>query len=163
VELIQVPPEPAARSWLRQLDLAYVDDRAGEEFLWCPAEPAKNEQRVLTRGRTARSQPRDRSPAERVIHALCVELGRLLPQLVGELVPAQPSITTLGVERGEERREVENGQGRHAQQTTTIDGDGPLRDDFNRGTSVDGITLSEDTASQSTRRAVICGEPPLVL
>jgi hypothetical protein len=50
-----------------------------------------------------------------VICALRVELRRLLPQLAGELMPAQPSITTLGVECGEERSEVENGQGRHAQ------------------------------------------------
>jgi hypothetical protein len=36
----------------------------------------------------------------RVIHSLCVELRRLLPQLRGELAPAQASVATLGIERG---------------------------------------------------------------
>jgi hypothetical protein len=153
VEPVQVPPEPAAGSWLRQLDVAHVDDRTGEEFLRCPAEPAKHEQRVLTRGRTARSQPRNRSSAERVIHALCVELRRLLPQLVRELVPAQPSITTLGVERGDERREVENGQNGHVRQSTTIDRGGTLRGDVNRGA---GLTYLAGT-SASKLKTCHCG------
>jgi hypothetical protein len=61
-----------------------------------------------------------------VIHALRVELRRLLPQLAGELVPAQPSVTALGVERGE----VKNRQSRHARQGITVDRAGALRDEL---------------------------------
>src|SRR5690349_18057231 len=46
VELVQVPPEPAIGSRFRQLDVAHVDDRTAQEFLWCPAEPTQHEQRV---------------------------------------------------------------------------------------------------------------------
>jgi hypothetical protein len=119
VELVQVPPQPAARSWIRQPHVTDVDDRTGEKVLRRPAEPAEHEQRVLARGRTARSQPGDRSAAEWVIRAPGVEVGRLLPQLISELVPAQPSITTAGVERCIERSEVENRQTSHTQQHIT--------------------------------------------
>jgi len=54
VELVQVPPEPAARSWLRQLDVAHVGDRTGEELLRCPAEPAEHAYACLGQ----RSSPR---------------------------------------------------------------------------------------------------------
>jgi hypothetical protein len=43
-----------------------------------------------------------------------IELCGLLPQLAGELVPVQTSVTALGVEGGEERVEIENGYGGHA-------------------------------------------------
>jgi hypothetical protein len=55
-----------------------------------------------------------------VVHSLCVQLGRLLPQLVCELVPAPTSVTTFRIERREERGEIEYGQGRHVRQGTTI-------------------------------------------
>jgi hypothetical protein len=48
-----------------------------------------------------------------MIRSLCVEICRLLPQFVGELVPAQPTVTTFGVERFEQRAAVKNRQSSH--------------------------------------------------
>jgi hypothetical protein len=50
--------------------------------------------------------------------ALRVEIRRLLPQLVGELVIAQPEVATLCVVRIEERAAVEDRQWPHAGQPT---------------------------------------------
>jgi hypothetical protein len=58
-----------------------------------------------------------------MIRSLCVEVGRLLPQLVGELVPAQPAITTLAVQRREQRTAIENWQCYSL--STCIDGHAP--------------------------------------
>jgi hypothetical protein len=44
-----------------------------------------------------------------MITAVCVELRRLLPEFVGELIPAQTSVSTTGIERCTERCEVEDG------------------------------------------------------
>ena len=48
--------------------------------------------------------------AQRVIVESRVEIGRLLPQLIGQLVPAQPTSPTLGVDSVDERGEVEQRQ-----------------------------------------------------
>jgi DNA-binding transcriptional ArsR family regulator len=86
--------------------------------------------------------PRDRSSAERVIHPVHVELCGLLPQFVGELIPAQPPVTTLGVERGEERGEIENRQSCHARQDSTTDGGGAI---------ASGLSMSQPQVSKHLR------------
>ena len=84
-------------------------------------EPTKHEERVLAGRRATRLQSLDRSAAQWVIAtALRVEIRRLLPQMVGELVPPQPEVTTLCVERVEERAAVEDREWPHASQPTFL-------------------------------------------
>lgn len=49
-QLIQVPPQPVVGPWLWKPDVAYVDDRTGQEPLGCTIEPAQQEQGVFTGG-----------------------------------------------------------------------------------------------------------------
>jgi hypothetical protein len=119
VGFVQVPSQPAVGSRLGQSGVADVDDRTGQEVLRWSAEPSQHEQRVLARGRASLVQPGDRSSAKRVILSpLRVELRRLLPQFVGEFVPAQFAVAALGIECGEERIAVEDRQGLHVRELT---------------------------------------------
>src|SRR4051794_41248465 len=59
-----------------------------------------------------------------MVRALRVELCRLIPQLVRELVPAQPPVPPFGVESGEEGGEVEDRRGRPERHVGTSDGRG---------------------------------------
>jgi hypothetical protein len=54
--------------------------------------------------------------------ALRVELRRLVPQLVGQLVPSQPTVTTLLVERVEEGAAVEDREWLHEREPTSPGG-----------------------------------------
>ena len=58
-------------------------------------------------------QPGDRAAAERVIAAFSVELRGLIPQLVGQVVPAHIPLAARVINRGEERRKVECGESIH--------------------------------------------------
>ncbi len=109
VEFVQIPAEPTVGSRLRQPGVAHVEYGAAEELLGRPAEPAQYEESVLTRGRVTRAQSCDCTASKRMIGAVGVELRRLLPELVGKLVPAQPPLTTAAIERSEECCEVEHG------------------------------------------------------
>ena len=119
VDLWQVPSEPTAESRFRQLRVAYVDDGAPEELLWRPAEPAQHEERVLTGGRVTRAQSPDGPTSKGMIDTVRVELGRLLPERVGELVPVQTLLATTGVKRCEERCDVELGMVCHSAKLRT--------------------------------------------
>jgi hypothetical protein len=103
MQLVQVPSKPAVGPRFRQPDVAHIENRTGQEVLGGSVQPALHEQRVLAGRRATLLQPLDRSAAQRMITtALRVEIRGLLPQFVGELVPAQPKVTTLRVKRVEE-------------------------------------------------------------
>ena len=115
VQLRQVPAQASLGPRFRQEEVTHVDHRTGQEVLRGAVEPTQHEQRVLARGRTALGQPLDRPAAQRVVvGALDVEARRLLPQLVRELVPAQPILITSGVERSEQ---VTAFEGQHSHMT----------------------------------------------
>lgn len=114
MQVVQVPPEPAVGTRFRQSDVTDIENRTVEEVLGCSVEPAQREQRVLTGRRITHLQSLDRPAAQRVITiALSVEMRRLLPQFVGKLVLAQLEVTTLRVQRAEERAAVEGRQRTH--------------------------------------------------
>jgi hypothetical protein len=72
-------------------------------------EPAQHEQRVLAGRGVTLSQSLDRSAAQWMVATpFGVEIRRLLPQLVGELVPAHVPFTAFDVEGIEERTTVED-------------------------------------------------------
>jgi hypothetical protein len=48
VQLAQIPPEPAIRACLRQLNVTHLNDRTGEEVLRRAVDPPQQDQRVLT-------------------------------------------------------------------------------------------------------------------
>ena len=87
MQAVQVPTQSTVGSRFRQLGVAHVHDRTGEEVLRRSVQPAQHEQPVLAGGRATLLQPGDRSSAERMIGSPSVEVGRLAPQLVREFEP----------------------------------------------------------------------------